>query len=134
MHLDAWAQRQAHQHLRSLEKRWVHIQAVARQAERLGRFLEPAEHQVLVAAAYLHDVGYAPSLANSGFHPLDGARWLTGLGHDRLAGLVANHSGSKHEAALRGLCGELPRSSRSGAWWRPLSPTATSRSDPTGSG
>jgi hypothetical protein len=107
MHLDAWAQRQAHQHLRSLEKRWVHSQAVARQAERVGRFLEPAEHEVLVAAAYLHDVGYAPSLADSGFHPLDGARGLTGLGHDRLAGLVAHHSGSKHEAALRGLCGEL---------------------------
>jgi HD superfamily phosphodiesterase len=85
----------------------VHSQAVATQAERVGSFLEPAEHEVLVAAAYLHDVGYAPSLVDSGFHPLDGARWLTELGHNRLAGLVAHHSGSKHEAELRGLAGEL---------------------------
>ena len=25
---------------------------------------------------YLHDIGYAPELVDSGFHPLDGARWL----------------------------------------------------------
>jgi hypothetical protein len=31
-----------------------------------------------VAAAWLHDIGYAPAIAESGtgFHPLDGARYL----------------------------------------------------------
>jgi hypothetical protein len=29
---------------------------------------------MLVAAAILHDVGYAPDLATTGFHPLDAAR------------------------------------------------------------
>ncbi|MGH2652725.1 MAG: phosphohydrolase [Actinomycetota bacterium] len=62
---------------------------------------------MLVAAAYLPDVGYGPSLARAGFHPLDGARWLAELGHIRLAGLVAHHSGSKHEATVRGLSAEL---------------------------
>lgn len=107
MRLELWAQLQARDHLRSLRKRWIHCQAVAGRAERVASFLEPAERGVLVAAAYLHDVGYAPSLAASGFHPLDGARWLTGLGYDRLARLVAHHSGSKHEAELRGLSAEL---------------------------
>ena len=30
----------------------------------------------LVAAAWLHDIGYAPELVETGFHPLDGARYL----------------------------------------------------------
>jgi hypothetical protein len=36
--------------------------------------------EVLVAAAWVHDIGYAPELLATGFHPLDGARYLTGLG------------------------------------------------------
>jgi hypothetical protein len=40
-------------------------------------------------------------------HPLDGARHLRALGHERLAGLVAYHSGARGEAALRGLTAEL---------------------------
>jgi HD superfamily phosphodiesterase len=107
MSLASWAQREAGQRLGTLEKRWGHSRAVARRAELVGRVVDPADRDVLVAAAYLHDVGHAPSLAATGFHPLDGARWLAGLGHDRLAGLVAHHTGSKHEAALRGLSSEL---------------------------
>src|SRR6266540_3850423 len=41
------------------------------------------------AAAYLHDLGYAPALVQTGPHPLDGARHLRALGLERLAGLVA---------------------------------------------
>ena len=32
--------------------------------------------ELLVAAAFLHDVGYAPSLNRLGFHPVDGARFF----------------------------------------------------------
>jgi hypothetical protein len=58
-------------------------------------------------AAYLHDLGYAPSLALTGLHALDGARHLRAIGHERLAGLVAYHSGARGEADLRGLTAEL---------------------------
>jgi hypothetical protein len=59
-------------------------------------------------AAWLHDVGYAPDVEDTGFHPLDGARYLRRLHADpRLCGLVANHSGARYEAELRGLVNEL---------------------------
>ena len=102
-----WAEDQAERHLAPLGRRWAHTRAVAAGASRVGRVLDLAEHDLLVAAAYLHDVGYAPALALTGFHPLDGARWLAGLGHERLACLVAHHSGAKHEAGVRGLSAEL---------------------------
>ena len=62
-----------------------------------------ADRDTLVAAAYLHDIGYAPELAATGFHPLDGARWLRSLGHERLACLVAYHSGARFEAQVKGV-------------------------------
>jgi hypothetical protein len=40
-------------------------------------------------------------------HALDGARHLRARGHERLAGLVAYHSGARGEAELRGLAAEL---------------------------
>jgi hypothetical protein len=60
---------------------------------------------LLVAAAVLHDVGYAPRLALTGFHPLDGARFLRDAhgAEDRLVRLVANHSFALLEAEERGL-------------------------------
>jgi hypothetical protein len=63
----------------------------------------PSDAKVLIAAAYLHDIGYAPKLASTGFHPLDGALHLQALGYKRLAGLVAHHTGAQYEARLRGL-------------------------------
>jgi HD superfamily phosphodiesterase len=75
---------------------------------------------VLIAAAYLHDIGYAPTLARTGFHPLDGAVHLRELGEERLAGLVAHHSGAETEARLRGLAGQLVQLSASGRRLRTL--------------
>jgi hypothetical protein len=64
---------------------------------------------VLGAAAILHDIGYAPRLAITGFHPLDGARFLRDrhLVDDQLVRLVANHSFALLEAEERGLCAAL---------------------------
>ena len=69
--------------------------------------LDREDGEALVASSYLHDVGYADDLIESGFHPLDGARHLLALDHERLAGLVAHHTGARHEAELRGLQDEL---------------------------
>ncbi len=80
---------------------------VVERAKRTGVVVAEAERAALVAAAYLHDIGYAPALVVTGCHPLDGARHLRELGHERLAGLVAYHSGARFEAQLRGLAEEL---------------------------
>lgn len=62
----------------------------------------------VVEGAWLHDVGYASGVARSEFHPLDGARWLQGLGWEAgVVGLVAHHSGAAMEAEERGLSAEL---------------------------
>jgi hypothetical protein len=69
---------------------------------------EAAGADLLVAAAWLHDIGYAPALRDTGFHPLDGARHLDRHGWPaRLCGLVAHHSEAGCVAAARGLAGEL---------------------------
>jgi hypothetical protein len=83
------------------------VLGVARQAQRVAAILPAGERDELLAAAYLHDLGYAPALVRTGLHPLDGARHLRALGHERLAGLVAYHSGARAEAELRGLAAEL---------------------------
>lgn len=105
--LPAWAELQATILLSDLGDRWTHVRAVARCAERVSAALAPEDRPYLVAAAWLHDIGYAPRLAATEFHPLDGARHVRALGHERLAGLVAYHSGARHEAALRALASEV---------------------------
>jgi hypothetical protein len=85
-----------------LPRRWVHVQAVAAKADRVSRTVPDPD--VLVASAWLHDIGYAPDIAETGLHALDGARWLVRNGWDRrIAGLVAHHSCALYEAAERGL-------------------------------
>ena len=84
-------------------RRWAHVHAVADKAEQLRPVLGN-EADLAVAAAWVNDIGYAPALATTGFHPLDGARFLRQAGAQaRLCGLVAYHSGARYEAALRGL-------------------------------
>ena len=107
MDLRNWAEDLAGSLLSPLGRRWDHAMAVAETARQLGSGLTAGEADVLVAAAYLHDIGYAPALAISGFHPLDGGRHLRRLGHERLATLVAHHTRARHEAHIRGLTSEL---------------------------
>ena len=61
------------------------------------------------AAAWLHDVGYVPSLATTGLHQLDGARYLRDTEHAdaMLCRLVAHHSCAIIEAEERGLADML---------------------------
>jgi HD superfamily phosphodiesterase len=57
-----------------LPRRWRHVRSVARRARWVAK--ELALPDDLLTAAWLHDIGYAPELAETGFHPLDGARYL----------------------------------------------------------
>lgn len=87
-----------------LPRRWRHVQSVAAKASRVAETLPASERPVLVAAAWLHDIGYSPSLVSSVLHALDGARWLRNNGYDmRIASLVAYHSCALYEAEERGL-------------------------------
>ena len=89
---------------RELPRRWAHCQGVARRAGTIERVL--GEYGgVLEAAAWLHDIGYATPLADSGFHPLDGARYLRnrGFGDRAVWTLVAHHTCAQIEADERGL-------------------------------
>lgn len=93
--------------LASLPGRLSHVSAVAAAADAISRRLGLDGH-VLVSAAWLHDIGYAPSVSVSGFHPLDGARFLRGEDVDpRVVNLVAHHSHAVLEARERGLENEL---------------------------
>jgi hypothetical protein len=80
---------------------------VGERARSIARAFAPEDRPYLIAAAYLHDIGYAPALAKTGFHAIDGARYLRSLGHERLARLTAHHSEARFEARLRGLDHEL---------------------------
>lgn len=89
----------------ALPRRWEHVQGVAGTADQVAAALA-LRREVLVSAAWLHDVGYAPEVVGTGFHPLDGARYLAGLAApERVVNLVARHSNAILEAELRGLGG-----------------------------
>ena len=105
--LPAWAEEHAASWLADRGVRWDHVRGVARQAQRVSPALDEDDRPYLVAAAWLHDIGYAPTLAATAFHPLDGARHLRALGHERLARLVAYHSSARWEAEALGLSDDL---------------------------
>ncbi|MBR7836967.1 HD domain-containing protein [Actinospica durhamensis] len=109
MDLLAWARDLTEQLLAEpLPRKWAHSQGVGRRAESLAGILgEDAE--LVAAAAWLHDIGYAPAVAATGLHQLDGARYLRDVEHadPRLCALVAHHSCACIEARLRGLASEL---------------------------
>ncbi|MCC8248032.1 HD domain-containing protein [Saccharothrix luteola] len=114
----------------ALPRRWAHVQGVARRARSLAQMFPPEDVDYLIAAAVLHDIGYSPNLALTGFHPLDGARYLEQLGLPRrLCALVAHHSCACLEAELRGMSAELAlwedeRSAvRDALWWADMTTT-----------
>jgi len=93
-----------------LPRRWAHTQGVAGQAPSLlGVVGEDVD--LLTSAAWLHDIGYAPPLVTTGFHPLDGARYLRDVEHadERLCCLVAHHTCALYEAEERGVAEDLIR-------------------------
>ena len=105
----SWAQQLARELLQEpLPRRWAHVQGVAARARSLGPALG-ADAELLEAAAWLHDIGYAPGLATTGLHQLDGARYLRDAQHAdaMLCRLVAHHSCAIIEAGERGLADVL---------------------------
>ncbi|GAA4895677.1 HDIG domain-containing protein [Streptomonospora salina] len=91
-----------------MPRRWAHTQGVAEQAETLTDALGD-DADLVTASAWLHDIGYSPDLAKTGFHPLDGARYLRDVEQvdETLCSLVAHHSGALVEADERGMYAEL---------------------------
>lgn len=101
------AREEARRLVEPLGPRWVHVQAVADSAQGVCQ-VTGLQAEWLVSAAWLHDVGYAPELSVTGFHPLDGARHLRSLDFDEtVVRLVAHHSCARFEATVRGLESEL---------------------------
>lgn len=90
--------------LAGLPERWAHTAGVARRAEEVAATIGDDDADLLVAAAWLHDIGYADTVRDSGFHPFDGGRYLLRKRWpDRLGALVAHHSGAHFVAEVRGL-------------------------------
>jgi len=107
--LASWAEQLAQALLQEpLPRRWAHSQGVAARARSLVPVLG-ADADLLEAAAWLHDIGYAPGLAFTGLHQLDGARYLRDAQHvdALLCRLVAHHSCAIIEAGERGLADVL---------------------------
>jgi len=94
--------------LHGLERRLDHSAAVAAQIDRVTGLVESEWRRPVKDAAWLHDVGYSPDLALTGFHPLDGARWLRDhRWSTETCRLVAWHTEPLEEARLYGLDNEL---------------------------
>lgn len=111
MALAEWAEATARSLLGDpLPRRWAHTQGVAATARTLAGALGK-DADLIVAAAWLHDIGYSPAIVVTGFHPLDGARHLRDAerASDLLCRLVANHTAASTEAGERGLAADLGR-------------------------
>jgi putative nucleotidyltransferase with HDIG domain len=103
--LASWAEDLARALLQEpLPRRWAHSQGVAARAHGLAPVLG-ADAYLLHAAAWLHDIGYAPDLAVTGLHALDGARYLRDVQQagTMLCRLIAHHSYAIVEAGECGL-------------------------------
>ena len=101
----SWAEQLAQALLQEpLPRRWAHVQGVAARACGLAPVLD-TDANLLEAAAWLHDIGYAPDLIVTGLHQLDGARYLRDAQHadTMLCRLIAHHSCAIIEAGERGL-------------------------------
>jgi hypothetical protein len=109
MDLLPWSRGLAEQLLaKPLPHRWAHTQGVGHLAELLSDILSE-EADLLAAAAWLHDIGYAPELVKTGMHQLDGARYLRDVqdAEPLICSLVAHHTCASIEAKNRGMHNEL---------------------------
>lgn len=89
-----------------LHPRWEHVRAVGQRAEDLCETVGLPER--VAVAAWLHDIGYGQTIAHTGFHTLDGARFLAEQETPKeIVRLVAWHTGAGFEAQERGLLGDL---------------------------
>jgi hypothetical protein len=123
----------AEQLLGGMGTRWQHTRGVAARGLELAPAVPAAERPLLVAAAWLHDIGYAEPARQSGFHPLDGARYLTRhTWDDLLSGLVAHHSGARFIAAVRGLDTQLLTYGDARCWTGRLADALTAADQTTG--
>jgi hypothetical protein len=101
------AERVAERLLSGTGDRWAHVRLVAKSVQDLAG-ASGGQLDALVAAAWLHDVGYAPELVVTGMHALDGAVYLARRGTPaEVVSLVAFHTGAEYEAEERGLVDEL---------------------------
>lgn len=79
--------------LSSQPRRFRHVEGAARAAAHVAARLPELPRGILISAAWLHDIGHAPDVERSGFHPLDGAVFLDDGGWDpMIVRLVAHHS------------------------------------------
>jgi hypothetical protein len=113
------AEELARELLKPLVNRWAHVQAVAARAHDLQIAAGgESDRQLLVAAAWWYDLGYAPALRDTGCHHIDGARFLITVGYpERLCALVAHYSAATCEAEERGLRTELTAWPREDCAW-----------------
>ena len=109
MHLDVDAARDlAAKNFTLGSERWLHAQTTARRAEQIAPVVGPIDRDLLLGAAWLHDVGYHSPAVRSGFHPLAGAVMLQEAGWpQRLVALVAHHGEARFAARALGLDAEL---------------------------
>lgn len=90
-----------------LGRRWAHLYAVGLLAQET-RVLTPDLPSVVVEAAWVHDIGYADPLHDTGMHAIDGARALLRFGAPvDVVALVAHHTGAVYEAEERGVADQL---------------------------
>ena len=90
--------------LLGVDTRLEHSAAVAAKISSVAHLVDPEWRSPIRDAAWLHDVGYSPHLALTGFHPLDGARWLRDHRWPaETCRLVAWHTEPLEEARLCGL-------------------------------
>ncbi len=80
--------------------RRLHSLASGRKAASVAKMMPPALRAESIVAATLHDIGYGHPV--TGFHPLNGARYLACSGFSQtVCHLVAHHSASTYEAEER---------------------------------
>ena len=111
----------------------AHAETAARQAEAAAVALRRPKPEMLVAAAHLHDVGRAPSLARTGFAPVDAAMDLMAMGWpDPVVSLVAHQMQARLIAPVVGAGPEIALISRIQGWPADILDYAILTTDPEG--